>query len=110
MSADIHMQHALLILQDRDYNTLLPDYEEAIAQGMKHQPPPPYYQVAATNQMVSNGINGNQTVQLQATATIPAAIENANPSIPPAYEENVNHLRNLSTYQVCSTTNSTSPE
>lgn len=101
------MQYALLILQDRDYNTLLPDYEEAIAQGMKHQPPPPYYQVAvATNQMVPDG----QTVQLQATTTIPAAIEHGNPSVPPAYEENVNHLRNLSTYQVCSTTNPTSPE
>lgn len=33
--------------QERDYNTLLPDYDEAIAQSMK-QPPPPYYQVVLT--------------------------------------------------------------
>lgn len=39
--------------QERDYSTLLPDYEEAIAQGMK-QPPPPYYQVALTNQMTTS--------------------------------------------------------
>lgn len=33
---------------DRDYSTLLPDYEEAIAQSMKQQPPPSY-QVAISN-------------------------------------------------------------
>lgn len=39
--------------QERDYSTLLPDYEEAIAQGMK-QPPPPYYQVALKNQITTS--------------------------------------------------------
>lgn len=29
-------------IQERDYNTLLPDYEEAIAQSLKQQPPPSY--------------------------------------------------------------------
>lgn len=28
--------------KERDYNTLLPDYEEAISQSMKQQPPPSY--------------------------------------------------------------------
>lgn len=35
--------------QERDYNTLLPGYEEAIAQSMKQQPPPSY-QVAMSAQ------------------------------------------------------------
>lgn len=34
--------------QERDYSTLLPDYDEAIAQSMKQQPPPSY-QVAMSN-------------------------------------------------------------
>lgn len=35
--------------QERDYNTLLPGYDEAIAQSMKQQPPPSY-QVAMSAQ------------------------------------------------------------
>jgi lysosomal-associated transmembrane protein len=34
--------------QERDYSSLLPDYDEAIAQSLK-QPPPPSYQVAMSN-------------------------------------------------------------
>lgn len=41
----------------RDYNTLLPDYEEAIAQSMK-QPPPPTYQMAMAN-MQATGLQVN---------------------------------------------------
>lgn len=51
--------------QERVYNTLLPDYEEALAQSLK-QPPPPYYQVAmATANQIStaNGIvNTNNNI------------------------------------------------
>ncbi|CAD7088089.1 unnamed protein product [Hermetia illucens] len=39
--------------QERDYSTLLPDYEEAIAQSMKQQPPPSY-QTAVSNVQVEN--------------------------------------------------------
>lgn len=34
-------------LQERDYNTLLPGYEEAIAQSLKQQPPPSYQAATA---------------------------------------------------------------
>lgn len=47
--------------QERDYSTLLPDYDEAIAQSMK-QPPPPSYQAAMSNlqtEMTSETENNN---------------------------------------------------
>lgn len=40
-----------IISVQRDYNTLLPDYEEAIAQSMKDQPPP-YYKVTMTANLI----------------------------------------------------------
>lgn len=73
--------------QERDYNTLLPDYEEAIAQSMK-QPPPPYYQVAMTNASIP--ITG-ATVAL-ATTSIHTIVDDNNVNAlntPPAYNENV---------------------
>lgn len=76
--------------KERDYNTLLPDYEEAIAQSMK-QPPPPYYQVAmGTNQMVA--VNGTENIQRRQTTanitTAPAGANDVNAQvIPPAYDE-----------------------
>lgn len=87
---------------------MLPDYEEAIAQSMK-QPPPPYSQVALTNQVVSDvnvNMNSNETQLAQSQriiataaaaaaaaaatttqATIPSAYENAQNKVPPAYDE-----------------------
>lgn len=53
--------------KERDYNTLLPDYEEAIAQSMK-QPPPPYYQVAMENNQI-NGLNANNSPSLGSVVT-----------------------------------------
>lgn len=47
-------------MQERDYNTLLPDYEEAIAQSMK-QPPPPSYQVATANAAPQTSLHVNLT-------------------------------------------------
>lgn len=41
-------------------DTLLPDYEEAIAQSMKQPPPPPYYQVMTGAQIITNIINERQ--------------------------------------------------
>ncbi|XP_055390381.1 lysosomal-associated transmembrane protein 4B isoform X2 [Condylostylus longicornis] len=48
--------------EGRDYSTLLPDYEEAIAQSMKQQPPPSY-QVAMSNIQVepANVDNNNDS-------------------------------------------------
>lgn len=63
--------------QERDLNTLLPNYEQAIAQGMK-QPPPQYYQVALTTASVTTS-NGTETIAVSHLA-------------PPAYslaDENV---------------------
>lgn len=45
--------------QERDYNTLLPDYEEAIAQSLK-QPPPPSYQMAMAYSMANQQVTGLQ--------------------------------------------------
>lgn len=71
--------------QERDYNTLLPDYEEAIAQSMK-QPPPPYYQVV----MSAAGENG-QTATTVSRATLVQTEPNRSDSnaenTPPAYNE-----------------------
>lgn len=44
-------------------DTLLPDYEEAIAQSMKQQPPPPYYQLTPGTQVITNIINERQFIQ-----------------------------------------------
>uniref|UniRef100_A0A0K8TP39 Putative lysosomal-associated transmembrane protein 4a n=1 Tax=Tabanus bromius TaxID=304241 RepID=A0A0K8TP39_TABBR len=44
--------------QERDYSTLLPDYEEAIAQSMK-QVPPPSYQAAMSNLQAQESNSGN---------------------------------------------------
>lgn len=80
-------------LQERDYNTLLPDYEEAIAQSMK-QPPPPYCQVAMTTPtpMVANSMgltaNENPTIMPSGTQAIPSTCDDVRNKIPPAYEEN----------------------
>lgn len=86
--------------QERDYNTLLPDYEEAIAQSMK-QPPPPYCQVAMTtpNPMVPNAIisnaNENQTIMPSGTQAIPSVCDDVRNKIPPAYEENAINRVNI---------------
>lgn len=81
--------------QERDYSTLLPDYEEAIAQGMK-QPPPPYYQVALTNQITTN-LNIEQShpqrtvtrvaVPLETNGAITTAMDTATTA--PSYENHV---------------------
>lgn len=71
--------------QERDYNTLLPDYEEAIAQSMK-QPPPPYYQVvmtaAAENGQPSSTVSRATLVQSDGNR-----IDSNAEITPPAYHE-----------------------
>lgn len=45
------------LFQERDYSSLLPNYDEAIAQSMK-QPPPPSYQAAMLNTSAIIGDDG----------------------------------------------------
>lgn len=52
--------------QERDYSSLLPDYDEAIAQSLK-QPPPPSYQVAMSN-LGPVTATVNETVNIETTA------------------------------------------
>lgn len=66
----------LLFLQERDYNTLLPDYEEALRQSMK-QPPPPYCQVVIANnpsgmgeRIVTTASVASSSSSISAAATI----------------------------------------
>lgn len=70
-------------------DTLLPDYEEAIAQNMKQQPPPPYYQLTTGTQMITNIINERQFIQsttsenrgrdhCEVPPTVPGTESNAN--------------------------------
>lgn len=92
--------------KERDYNTLLPDYEEAIAQSMKQQPPPPYYQVAMQgSQMVPN----NESIQSTATTnfieSVTPANREADHGIPPAYEVGETYLPMASASQTISTAN-----
>lgn len=92
----------LLCFQERDYNTLLPDYEEAIAQSMK-QPPPPYCQVAMTtsNPMASNATENQATIILPSgIQVIPSTCEDVRNKIPPAYEENTNTTSSLETRSI----------
>lgn len=55
--------------KERDYTTLLPDYDEAIAQSLKQQPPPSYQvAMATTTPLPDNSIpNGN----VETVAAIP---------------------------------------
>jgi len=66
--------------QERDYTTLLPDYDEAIAQSLKQQPPPSY-QVAMANstQLPDNSHSvPNVSVETAANATTgPVPVNNA---------------------------------
>ncbi|XP_037051418.1 lysosomal-associated transmembrane protein 4B [Bradysia coprophila] len=49
--------------QERDYTTLLPDYDEAIAQSLKQQPPPSYQvAMAGTTQLPANNNSVPETV------------------------------------------------
>lgn len=73
--------------QERDYSTLLPDYDEAIAQAMK-QPPPPY-QVAMSTTVGSptvgttNAVNENQENNGREVPLHNSEPENSRP--PPPY-------------------------
>lgn len=53
------IENNIFSFQERDYNTLLPDYEEAIAQSMK-QPPPPTYQMAMAYSLGNTQLSGLQ--------------------------------------------------
>lgn len=68
----------------------MPDYEEAIAQSMKH-PPPPYYQVAMASDQVTSNMNENQLAQSRTTTHIvlPSIVQNMNSEhgVPPAYND-----------------------
>lgn len=93
----------------------MPDYEEAISQSMKQQPPPPYYQVAmAPNQLVLNmNTNGNHPMHAQATTHVPSTAENHDESpnsIPPAYEENENRTSAPTNGSTTNTTTGNQPD
>lgn len=62
---------------------MLPNYDEAVAQSMK-QPPPPYYQVAATfNQILPKADNNTQPRE-----TIEATLHSSeSSSVLPTYDE-----------------------
>jgi len=56
--------------QERDYTTLLPDYDEAIAQTLKQQPPPSYQvAMASTTQLPDNN---NSVPNVETVAAIPS--------------------------------------
>lgn len=76
--------------QERDYNTLLPDYEEAIAQSLK-QPPPPSYQMAMAYSMANQQVTGLQ-VNLEAMPTTSADDEDV-----PMHNVNNNNVANVTT-------------
>lgn len=57
---------------ERDYSSLLPDYEEAIAQSLKQAPPPSYSMAMSVNgHVVLNGETSNVSV----TESRPSAAE-----------------------------------
>lgn len=94
MITEISISSLILILKclyqkERDYNTLLPDYEEAIAQSMK-QPPPPYCKVASAMHQTSSNLNNNLTGLTHITNR--QFIENiaTSQNSPPAYDESNN--------------------
>lgn len=74
--------------QERDYNTLLPDYEEAIAQSMK-QPPPPYYQVVIQNAVAENGQPATTVSRATLVQNEPNRSDLIAETTPPAYSANV---------------------
>lgn len=102
--------------QERDYNTLLPDYEEAIAQSMK-QPPPPYCQVAMTpnpisipNAISSTNATENAIIVSSGAHTIPSNCDEVRNKIPPAYDDANNAtLASEITRPVPCTTNDNAP-
>lgn len=69
-------------MQERDYNTLLPDYEEAIAQSMK-QPPPPSYQVAMANTVPQSSLQVNLVNPPAALTEVTSEFDTATP--PPSF-------------------------
>lgn len=99
--------------QERDYSTLLPDYDEAIAASLKQTPPPSYQvamfnaatPVAATNVIVNNaattpldGITSTGTLMTTADTMIPPyassssstlADDSCLPAAPPPYVADV---------------------
>lgn len=96
-------------LQDHDLSTVLPNYEQAIAQGMK-QPPPPYYQVALTTASV-NSPNGTETIAVGRlappayTVVDDAAVTtqpdpNENTSLPPQQSPALQTRANESTHTI----------
>lgn len=64
--------------QDRDYNSLLPDYEEAVLK----QPPPPSYSVAVANGYAATIILPPENMVSPSTSR---HLETANVPPPPAY-------------------------
>lgn len=78
------------VRQERDSSTLLPDYDEAIAQSMK-QPPPPSYQVAMSAQDPSTV----DPMMSPAQSTLATAQQpEQQPSDPPAYVSELNMMNN----------------
>ncbi|XP_055694937.1 lysosomal-associated transmembrane protein 4B [Lutzomyia longipalpis] len=71
--------------QERDYSSLLPDYDEAISQSMK-QAPPPSYQVAMATSIPTSHIttdDANITPDAGAVSSVTATISEIPP--PPPY-------------------------
>lgn len=59
-------------LKERDYTTLLPDYDEAIAQSLKQQPPPSYQVAMASTTQLQDNSNSVPTVNVETIAAIPS--------------------------------------
>lgn len=74
---------------ERDCSSLLPDYEEAVLQGQKQTPPPPYsVAMSANGHVVLDGESASvSTAQQQPDASIPATDATASSATsPPPYD------------------------
>lgn len=59
-------------MQERDYTTLLPDYDEAIAQSLKQQPPPSYQVAMASTTQLPDNSNSVPNANVETIAAIPS--------------------------------------
>lgn len=86
-----------LLLKERDYSSLLPDYEEAIAQSMKQQPPPPSYTVAMSNAPTTPLHTVETTTQqtsavVEETAVVPSTCVSPPPYLQPEENQQQNNV------------------
>lgn len=78
---------------ERDYSSLLPDYDEAIAQSLKQAPPPSYSMAMSVNGHVvlseetpsRSGIADNNTAGAAAASPVAAEEESTGAQSPPPY-------------------------